>query len=280
MLKISLGELVFDVDVAGPEDGEPVLLLHGFPHNRQSWSDVSPVLHRAGLRTIAPDQRGYSPGARPAETAAYRLPALAGDAVGILDVLGIASAHVVGHDWGAVVSWYLAARSAQRVRTLTAVAFPHLDAYQHALRVDPEQQASSEYIAFLSAESTVDHFLDDGAANLDGWFRQAGEGVLREDQIARYVRTHTTPGTLRAALQWYRAGTLVENNGPLGPVSVPTTFIWSEDDPSVSRFAAERTARHVNGDYRAVRLKGVSHWQPQQVPGTIAAEILRRAGRG
>ncbi|MFE2634439.1 alpha/beta fold hydrolase [Streptomyces scopuliridis] len=280
MIQIPLNELVFDVEVAGPEDGESVLLLHGFPHNRQSWTNIAPVLHRAGLRTIAPDQRGYSPGARPEPTEAYALPELAGDALGILDALGIASAHVAGHDWGAVVGWYLAARTPERVRSLTASAFPHLDAYQHALRVDPEQRDNSGYIEVLSAENAADSFLADGAAGLEGWFRQAGEGVLSEEQIRRYVRTHTAPGTLRAALQWYRAGTLRDDNGPLGPVTVPTTHIWSEHDPSVSVFAAEHTAGHVTGEYRFVRLQGVSHWQPQQVPETIAAEILRRAGRG
>ncbi|MFI6084355.1 alpha/beta fold hydrolase [Streptomyces sp. NPDC051217] len=278
-MQISLNELVFDVDVAGPEDGDPVLLLHGFPHSRQSWSEIAPILHRAGLRTVAPDQRGYSPGARPEPVAAYALPELAGDALGILEALGIASAHVAGHDWGAVVGWYLAARFPARVRSLTAAAFPHPDAYQYALRVDTEQRDNSGYIETLSAEDAADSFLANGAAGLEAWYRQGGEGVLSEEQIQRYMRTHTGPGTLGAALKWYRAGTLRDDRIRLGPVAVPATQIWSEHDPSVSVFAAERTAQHVTGEYRFVRLQGVSHWQPQQAPETIAAEILHRAGR-
>ncbi|MFS7878854.1 alpha/beta fold hydrolase [Streptomyces asiaticus] len=279
MTRIPVEGLVFDVDVAGPEDGEPVLLLHGFPHNRLSWSEVSPVLHPAGLRTIAPDQRGYSPDARPAETGAYALRELAGDALGILSALDIESAHVVGHDWGAVVGWYLAARTPERVRSLTAVAFPHLDAYRYALRVDPEQREHSGYIEALSAESAAADFLADCAARLEAWYRQPGAGVLSEEQIQRYLRTHTAPGTLRAALRWYGAGTLLSDE-PLGPVTVPTTYVWSERDPAVGAFASEQTAHHVTGDYRSVRLAGVSHWQPQQFPETVAAEILRRVGRG
>ncbi|MEU1297181.1 alpha/beta hydrolase [Streptomyces sp. NPDC005840] len=278
MMRVPVNDLVFDVDVAGPEEGATVLLLHGFPHSRESWTDVAPLLHRAGLRTVAPDQRGYSPGARPEEVEAYALPELGADALGLLDALGVRAAHVVGHDWGAVVGWYLAARFPQRVRSLTAVGFPHLDAYRCALRVDPEQRLHSGYLATLSAVDAADSFLADDAAGLVGWYRQSA-GALSEEQIARYVRTHTRPGTLRAALKWYRAGTLQNDGEPLGPVTVPTTHIWSENDPAVGLFAAERTADHVTGEYRFVRLPGVSHWQPQQVPDRIAAEILDRADR-
>ncbi|MER5844534.1 alpha/beta fold hydrolase [Streptomyces prasinus] len=278
-MRVTVNHLVFDVDVAGPEEGETVLLLHGFPHSRESWTDIAPLLNRAGLRTVAPDQRGYSPGARPEAVEAYALPELAADALGILDALGVGAAHVAGHDWGAIVGWYLAARFPERVRSLTAAGFPHLDAYRHALRVDAEQRLHSGYIATLSAEDAADSFLADGAAGLEGWYRQSGEGVLSEEQIERYMRTHTRPGTLQAALKWYRAGTLQNDNGPLGPVTVPTTHIWSENDPAVGLFAAESAADHVTGEYRFVRLRGVSHWQPQQVPEKVAAEILDRVRR-
>ncbi|MCP3822800.1 alpha/beta hydrolase [Streptomyces sp. A3M-1-3] len=274
-MQISLDDLVFDVDVSGPEDGQPVLLLHGFPQSRQSWDEVVPLLNEAGLRTIAFDQRGYSPGARPAGVDSYRLPLIAGDALGILDALGLPSAHVVGHDWGAVVAWYMAARHPDRVSTLTAVAFPHLDAYQYAFHSDPEQRKSSEYVDFLTAEGRADSMLQDGAAKLRDWYHVV-DTVLTDEQIDRYMALHTQPGALDAALNWYRAGTLFDDSGSLGPVSVPTTFVWSEADPSVSTLAAEKTAEYVTGPYRLVTLKGISHWQPEEVPGTVSAEIRDR----
>ncbi|MEV0638635.1 alpha/beta hydrolase [Streptomyces sp. NPDC050619] len=275
-MRITSDDLVFDVDVAGPADGEPVLLLHGFPHNKESWTETAPLLHEAGLRTIAPDQRGYSPGARPADVAAYRLPHLAADALGILDALGISTAHVVGHDWGAAVAWWLAAKHPARVRTLTALAIPHLDAYQHAYRVDEEQQHSSEYVKFLISQGAADHFLADDAAQLHAWFTQAGEGVLTDAQIARYVATHTRPGTLDAALNWYRANDLLGDDLGFGPVGVPTTFLYSRTDTAVSELAVKRTQEYVTGPYRLVTLEETSHWQPQQAPQTVATEILRR----
>ncbi|ONI87642.1 epoxide hydrolase [Saccharothrix sp. ALI-22-I] len=275
-MKIKANDLVFDVDVAGAEDGEAVLLLHGFPHNRQSWADVVPILHGAGLRTIAPDQRGYSDGARPTGVAAYALPHLAADALGVLDALGVAKAHVVGHDWGAAVAWYLGARHPDRVHTLTAVAIPHLDAYQHAFEVDEEQRHSSQYVDFLMAEDTAAHFLADDAAELWAWFRQAGDDVLTPEQIRRDVDTHRRPGVLHAALNWYRANNLVGEPFRFGPVPVPTTLIWSVRDVAVSTLAAEDTAKHVTGPYKLVTLRETSHWQPQQAPDVVAAEIIER----
>ncbi len=272
--RIRLNELVFDVEVDGPADGPAVLLLHGFPHSRLSWTDVAPTLHRAGLRTIAPDQRGYSDGARPVEVGEYALPLLAGDALGILDALDIESAHVVGHDWGAAVAWYLAARHAERVRTLVAVAIPHLDAYQYAYRVDEEQQHSSQYVNFLMSDNAADEFLKDDAAQLWAWFAQAGEDVLTPEQVERYVTKHRQPGVLDAALNWYRANNLLGEPFGFGPVTVPTTLIWSTSDAAVSTFAAEKTAEYVTGRYRLVTLDETSHWQPQQAPDVVADEIL------
>jgi pimeloyl-ACP methyl ester carboxylesterase/2-polyprenyl-6-methoxyphenol hydroxylase-like FAD-dependent oxidoreductase len=273
-VKVTTGGLTFDVQVAGPQDGVPVVLLHGWPHNYLSWTDVAPRLHQAGLRTIAPNQRGYSPGARPERVEDYALPLLAGDVLGILDELGVPAAHVVGHDWGAVVAWYLAAKHPNRIRTLTAVAFPHLDAYQHALRVDPEQQKSSVYIESLIAPGAAEAWLADDAAQLRALL-QLHDNALTAEQQARYIEFHTRPGTFDAALNWYRAGTLLDGRSDMGQVMVPTTFIWSEDDASVSTLAAEKSGEYVTARYRLVTLRDkISHWQPQEVPDLVAEEIL------
>ncbi|MFI7289763.1 alpha/beta fold hydrolase [Streptomyces anulatus] len=274
-MRVSAGGLAFDVEVSGPEDGDPVLLLHGFPQSRHAWDRVAPALHGAGLRTIAPDQRGYSDGARPTGPDAYALPLLAADAVGVLDALGVDSAHVVGHDWGAVVAWYLAARHSTRVRTLTAVSFPHPEAYWYALRNDPVQRELSQYIAyFVSPESTAG-MLADGAALLRSLF---GDAVAPE-QVKRYLDLHTRPEVLDAALNWYRSGSLLAEHEGFGSVALPTTYVWSDDDRAASRMAVDRTAEHVTGPYRFVTLEGIGHWQPEQAPDRIAAEVVRQVQR-
>src|SRR3978361_580686 len=133
MDSFSRGDLVFDVRDSGPADGAPVVLLHGFPQNSSAFDRLSPVLHSAGLRTLAPDQRGYSPGARPRGRSAYAPPEVGDDLLALLAAPGLQSAHLVGHDWGGVAAWALAAWHPWRVRTLTAVSVPHPAAMAQAL---------------------------------------------------------------------------------------------------------------------------------------------------
>src|SRR4051794_39933297 len=122
MERFARAGLTFDLRDGGPADGQPVVLLHGFPQDSTCWADVEPALHAAGLRTLAPDQRGYSPGARPPGRSAYRITEPAADVLALLDEAGLASAHIVGHDWGAAVAWALAGRHPERVRSLTVLS--------------------------------------------------------------------------------------------------------------------------------------------------------------
>ncbi len=269
--RIDVGGLGFDVTVGGPDGGPAVLLLHGFPENARMWDGVAPLLHEAGLRTVAPDQRGYSPGARPTGVAAYAIGELVGDALGLLDALDLPAAHVLGHDWGAVVGWHLAARHPERVRTLTAVSVPHPAAHAAALRSDPEQQRLSAYIqAFRVPEVAEATLLADDARRLRGMFRPLPPGATDV-----FVRPLQQPGALTAALSWYRAMSSGDLAG-LGPVAVPTTYVWGTEDAGVGRAAAEGCAAYATGEFEFVQLPGVSHWVPEQEPETVARHALAR----
>src|SRR5256714_2244933 len=136
-MRITVRDLAFDVHLGGPDTGAPVLLLHGFPQHAGEWDLVAPLLHAYGYRTVAPDQRGYSPGARPTDVSAYRIGELVADALAVLAALRIGTAHVVGHGWGALVALHLARRHAHRVRTVTALSLPHTQATFSAARNKP-----------------------------------------------------------------------------------------------------------------------------------------------
>ncbi len=264
--------LRFDVITGGPEHGEPVLLLHGFPQHCGEWRDVVPTLHAAGLRTFALDQRGYSPGARPAEVEAYRLAELVADAVAVLDALGVDAAHVVGHDWGAVVGWALAAGHPDRVRTLTAVSVPHPAAMVYAMTEDSRQKARSSYMLLFRRTGVAEKTLL--ALNASG-LRRMLNGVGDAARVGAYVEPLREPGALTAALNWYRAMS-GRDLAATGPVTVPTTYVWSDGDVAIGRTAAEACAGHVRGDYRFVVLTGVSHWIPDQTPTRLAEAIVAR----
>ncbi|GIJ35525.1 alpha/beta fold hydrolase [Micromonospora sediminimaris] len=271
-MRIDARGLWFDVATGGPEQGEPVLLLHGFPQHSGEWDDVLPALHAAGLRSYALNQRGYSPQARPTQVEAYRLGELVADAAAVLDALGVPAAHVVGHDWGAVVGWALAATHPDRVRTLTAVSVPHPAAMAYALTHDPQQKARSAYMVLFRkpgvAEKTL---LTLGAAGLRRLLRGVGDAA----RVAAYADPMRESGALTAALNWYRAMSK-SDLAAVGPVPVPTTFVWSDGDVAIGRVAAQACAAHVTGDFRFVELAGITHWIPDEAPTPLAEAILAR----
>src|SRR5919205_58795 len=274
LLKADVGDLTFDVRVDGLDDGRPVLLLHGFPETSLSWAAVTPLLTEAGLRTYAPDQLGYSPGARPAEVDAYALTNLAQVTADLMTALEIPVADVVGHDWGANVAWALAGWHPDRVRTLTAVSVPHPTAFTAAYREDPEQKERSGYIRlFWQAGKAEEVLLADDARRLRRMLGAEAETGVPAEAVDEYVAVLSAPGALTAALNWYRA---MSSGTAVDPVAVPTTYVWSDGDVAIGRVAAEGCAAHVTGDFRFVELPGVTHWIPEQAPDQLAAAILDR----
>ena len=267
-LQLTVGDLLFDAVATGPADGRLVLLLHGFPQTSHSWRGVWPALAGAGCRVVAPDQRGYSPGARPTGVDAYRGPHLVADVVGMLDALGADRADVVGHDWGAAVAWQLAGRHSERVRTLTAVSVPHPLAFVEALRTDDDQRRRSLYMRAFGRPGYEHELLADDAAGLRAVF-----GGVPEVDVEHVLARIGTPQVLRHCLDWYAAQSLEDATG-LGPVTAPTLHVWSDGDAALGAAGALATERYVDGPYRFARLAGVSHWVPEQAADRLAGLAL------
>ena len=269
-VQLEVGDLSFDALVDGPADGRLVLLLHGFPQSSWSWRHVMAALASDGCRVVAPDQRGYSPGARPEEVSAYAMPELVGDVVGMLQALAVDRADVVGHDWGAAVGWQLAGRHPELVRTLTAVSVPHPLAFVEALRTDEDQRAKSGYMQFFQQVGVAEEaLLGNDAAGLRAVFAGSGDTV----DVERYVALMSEPGVLTKALGWYRNQGLADIED-LGPTTVPTLYVWSDDDLALGPVAAHATGSHVTGPYRFEILHGVSHWVPEQAAAELSTWVL------
>ena len=256
--------LVFDVLAAGPDDGELVVLLHGFPQSAAMWTPQLEALAGAGYRAVAFDQRGYSPGARPAETGDYRIRFLVDD---VLAVAGGRPFHVVGHDWGAVVAWHVAGRHPERVRSLTALSVPHPIAFAAALASsDDDQRNRSAYMAFFRQVGVAEDLLL--AGGLAAMLQAAGYPA----DVDERVRAMSEPGALTAALNWYRA--MDAGLAAVGRITVPTLFVWSTEDVALGREAAEAAAGYVAGPYRFEVLEGITHWIPEQVPDVLNRLLL------
>jgi pimeloyl-ACP methyl ester carboxylesterase len=264
--------LTFDVRDEGPLDGPVAILLHGFPERSTSWRAVAPLLHGQGIRTLAPDQRGYSPGARPRRRRDYRLPLLVDDVTALVERVG-GPVDLVGHDWGAVVGWGLAATRPDLLRTFTAVSVPHPAAFMRAMLTSEQGLRSWYVLAFQTP--WLPELLASQSGRLD---EQLEKGGMTAEEVARFRREIVEYGALPGALAWYRAMFLTDPRSTRGRVTVPTTYVWSDGDVAVTRAAAEGCEHYVDGPYRFEVLEGVTHWIPTQAPAALAALVLDRVG--
>ncbi|MDP9117466.1 MAG: alpha/beta hydrolase [Actinomycetota bacterium] len=268
---LSVRGLSFSALSWGPADGRTVLLLHGFPQRSTSWTAVAARLAALGMHVVAVDQRGYSAGARPQQVTAYAMPELVADTVAVIEALG-GSVDLVGHDWGGVVGWQVAARHPLLVRTWTAVSTPNQLALNELLAGSAEERSRFDYIlGFREAGRAEQALLADDGAGL----RSIYGGVVAPERVDADVEFFRQPGVLTAALNWYRAMSITDAQD-LPRVEVPTSYIWGSEDPAFSRAAAMSTGAFVDAPYSFVALEGASHWLPDEAPDSVADEVARR----
>jgi pimeloyl-ACP methyl ester carboxylesterase len=266
--------LVFDAWLEGPADGTLVLMLHGYPQSRHSWRAQVPALAAAGYRALAPDQRGYSPGARPDPAALenYAYSSLIQDAIDLADACAGPNArfHLVGHDWGGQVAWGVADRHPGRLASLTILSRPHPAAFAQAL-ADPagdQRHRSRHHRAFLDAQ-TGPLLLADGARRLRARLAEAG---VPPAAIDGYLSVLGSAPALEGALAWYRAN--VGLRADLGRIRVPTLYVWGDADQTVGRAAAEGTPGCVEADCRFEVLPGVGHFATDEQPERVNELLL------
>ena len=267
--------LTFDALVAGQADAPLVLLLHGFAESMNCWRAQVAAL-AAGYRAVAPSQRGYSPGARPDPGVPehYHIDRLMDDAMAIVAASGYSEArfHLVGHDWGGSIAWALADRYPDRLASLTILSRPHPNAFNRALQMPDGEQAqrSRHHKAYLEPDAAEKVLADDAKWLRERW---AANGVP-ETAIAEHLAVLGNKAAMEAALAWYRARGAIRT--PIGPIRVPTLFIWGDADDTVGRAAAEGTQDFVAAPYRFEILPGVGHFAADQKPDRVSALLLEQ----
>lgn len=264
----------YEFDYVDVGEGPAVLMLHGFPQDKDCWSPLSDRLVEAGYRVVAFDQRGYSPGARPTETSAYTLDHLTDDAIGVLDELGIDRAHIVGHDWGGAVAWAMTARAPERMLSLTVLSTPHPRAMKRAM-TSSTQGLKSWYMGLFMIPRLPEWMLRTSSPLWGAMMRG-----LPPQIIDRYSAKAAEPGRMTAMLAWYRAMP-TEMKSPLnwGPITVDTLYIWGRRDPALGQAAAEATADEVAGDYHFVVLPDHGHWLPELATDDVAPLLREHLAR-
>jgi len=242
---------------AGPEDGEPVILLHGFPEAWFGWKNQIEPLVQAGFRVIVPDQRGYNLSDKPIGVDQYQMAILVDDILGLADKLGYERFSMAGHDFGAMVSWSLALRAPERIKRMVIANVPHPAVFQSYLKTHPAQMLKSWYAMFFQVQRLPERFVKSGnwkfliGAMPDYW---------GESQYERYRESWDQPGAITAMINWYRAtfgrskSSRVDNT-----IQVPTLIIWGKKDPHLS-YQMAPLSRDFCLDCELVYFEDATHW--------------------
>lgn len=264
-IKIKTRGFTFDALQTG-SGGEPVLLLHGFPETSLMWTGLMTVLSGNGYHCLAPDQRGYSPGARPAGVNAYRYEELVTDAFAFGRVLGDRF-HLVGHDWGANVGWLMLATNPSPIASFTAISIPHYGAWSRSV-YDDEEMAG--YLRMLNTWMTE----GEGEASWTPELLRQIWSAKPDDQKEKIISQMTAPGAMTAALNWYRASRghkRAIEDFEIPKVNVPTLLIMGSKD--LGQRSVQDAASFMTGSYRVVQ-PDAGHFIVDEKPGVVAKETL------
>lgn len=255
---------------SGPEDGPPVLFLHGFPEFWWSWRHQLDALGAAGYRAVAMDLRGFGASDKPADVASYSIGNSIADVTAVIDTLG-GRAVVVSHDWGGALGWAYAAFVPDHVERLVVFNAPHPNAYAD-LETHLDQLQASWYMFFFQFEGVAEEALSrNDFALLRAWFYDTASVKLPEEDIAHLVDAFKAPGALTAGLNWYRANVppssyLSAQRLELPAITAPTMLVWGLDDAYLTWELGRRAGRFVSAPFCLQTLPATGHWVQQERP--------------
>lgn len=264
--------------MAGPADGPAVILLHGFPEFWYGWRRQIPALAAAGFRVWAPDQRGYNLSDKPKGLDAYQLEVLAADVAGLIDATGQQQVYLAGHDWGAMVAWWLALVAPERLRHLAILNVPHPSVMRRRLLTDPRQMARSTYAGFFQLPWLPEALL--GAADWNALARSLQDGALpgafTDDDLKQYRKAWSQPRAMTSMLNWYRAlFRRLNDTMPTERVTVPTTVIWGMKDVALRSVMAEESADLCDSG-ELISLPDNTHWVQHEAADQVNAILVNR----
>jgi pimeloyl-ACP methyl ester carboxylesterase len=263
---------------AGPRDGAPVLLLHGFPEFWWTWHAQIAALAQAGFRVIAPDQRGFDLSEKPPRLEDYRPEQRRADILGLLDALGHQRVSIAGHDFGAYVAWGLAIHHGERLRKLVVMNVAHPKVYASPPPGRPE--TINWFRTFFRIP-----FLPELVGRSGNWFllernlvQTSRPGSFAEPAMSYYKQAWAQPGAFHSMLGWYRAGFRypVGSSGPQR-VSVPTRIVWGERDVFNDPSYAEPSLEFCD-DAELMLFPEAGHWLIHEKPAEISRLLIEFFG--
>jgi len=266
---VKINDFTFTCRVGGMEnDKGTIFLLHGFPETSRMWSDFIKVLENEGYRIIAPDQRGYSNGARPSKVSDYTIDKLSQDIIDIANEFNINKFHLVGHDWGSAVGWYITSNFSDRIITWSALSVPHLDAFVYSMKNDSVQIKKSEYINYFNKPILPEiYFKIFCYKNLKNIWRESSES-----EIISYLEIFKQKRALKSALNWYRAN-FKDGENIIGDISTPTLIIYGMNDMAIDVKSVDNSEKYLKGRYKIEKLDS-GHWLIQESFEEVSNSII------
>jgi len=264
--------------------GPLILCLHGFPDNYHSYDQQIPALVDAGFRVVVPMLRGYEPQSQPPD-GDYHLNKMVKDVLGWIDQLGAEKAHLVGHDWGAVIGYLTANTAPTALHSLTTLAIPPLQALPAAIRNNPKQLLLSWYTLFFQLRGLSDWWVErsDWRFIEQLWHRWSPTWSIPHTTLASVKDTFAQPGVKKAALTYYRhsfdtfsaQGREVANAMAL-PTHTPTLALggWEDGCMSAKLYDSPLHAGHFSAGLRIERIKGAGHFLHQEQPELVNELLL------
>ena len=256
---------------AGPQAGELVILLHGFPEFWYGWRHQIPYLAEAGYRVWAPDQRGYNLSDRPRAVDAYSLDLLAADVVGLIGASGRTQVSLVGHDWGAEVAWWVALKYPDLLQKLVILNGPHPVVVPRYIRSHPKQMLKSWYAAFFQLPWLPERIMreDDFEVPAEMLKATSREGSFSEEDLVHYRRAWGRPDAVTGMLNWYRALVRTQTEPlPSLQVTVPTLIIWGFHDVALE-WEMARLSLDLCDQGRLETLQEATHWVQHDEPHRV-----------
>lgn len=282
---IDVNHVRLHVIFSGPQDGEPVILLHGFPEFWYGWRHQLEPLAAAGYRVVVPDQRGYNTSGKPRGVRHYHIDELMADVIGLIDHLGYDQVAIAGHDWGGVVTWHLIADYSKRFRKAIILNAPHLDALKRAIMRNPFQLMKSWYIYVIQVPYLAEALFRPFAR----WAMRTGNvGSFSLKDMARYEKAWALPGAITCSFNWYRSAfreflcdvsrAIIKLRSPralfkTSTITVPTLILWGVRDVALTKQLAYDSAAACT-DVKICLFEDASHWLQHDKPHEVNAAIL------
>jgi len=272
--KITFRDLEFDCRVSGNEQNELIILLHGFPETSFMWQKLMDKLASLGFYCLAPDMRGYSKNACPKGIKNYTLKKLGQDILNLADAVGKNKFHLIGHDWGAGIGWYVVYNHPDRILSWTGLSVPHSRAFSKAIVLDKDQQKKSRYIKWFLVPLLPEISI---RKNDFQKFKRLWKHSSPEE-VENYLSVFRRKKSLTAALNYYRANIGRGKNERIGDIKSPTLFIWGKNDFAIGPFAVENGHKYMKGAYTYVALNG-GHWLIQSNYKEVETAIVEHISK-